>query len=136
MDKKDLIKQCRYYKGEEQNPYEVELERYEVDKSHLPPPECMKTEYRGITEREIQRLQYSYIFWEYERYWVKFSLDNEMTSYLNEISSEYKINVLKYFDNKDNVPLSLKAVLFNRYAHWHSGYGNILEDFQSWYSHY
>ncbi len=38
-----LLASCRFYKGEEENPFERELGAHEVDKSHLPPPECMKT---------------------------------------------------------------------------------------------
>ena len=36
---------CRYYHGEEQNPYEKELYAHEIDKSHLPRPGPMKEEF-------------------------------------------------------------------------------------------
>lgn len=43
--------QCRYYNGEEENPYAQKLDAHEIDKSHLPPPESMKSEYTLSPEK-------------------------------------------------------------------------------------
>lgn len=135
MDKEqELIKQCRYYNAEEQNPFVLELDKYEVDKSHLPPPECMHTEYQGISEEDLKKLQYSVNFWEYERYWVEFQINNR--EHLKSIEKEYRQFVLPHFAIDDEVPVSLKALIFDRFAHWHSGYGNVIKDFKEWYSNY
>ncbi len=136
MDKKDLIKQCRYYKGEKKNPFELKLSQHEVDKSHLPPPECMKTEYVGLSSKEQESLCYSASFWEYERYWVEFQTDKKRSEFLVQETNEYLSRIEPYFTTQDCVPPSLKALLFNRFAHWHSGYAPIIEAFKEWYSHY
>ncbi|MDL2297313.1 hypothetical protein LJC68_09750 [Bacteroidales bacterium OttesenSCG-928-B11] len=55
----------RYFKGEKENPFEKLLNKAEIDKSNLPPPECMKYEY-SLSENEVQNLQNSKMFWFYE----------------------------------------------------------------------
>ncbi|GAB6013194.1 hypothetical protein [Viscerimonas tarda] len=55
----------RYFKGEKENPFEKLLNKAEIDKSNLPPPECMKYEY-NLSENEARRLQNSKMFWFYE----------------------------------------------------------------------
>ncbi len=137
MDKKqELIKQCRYYKGEKNNPFEAELQRYEVDKSKLPPPECMKTEYKGIRQEEVMNLQMAISFWEYERAWMCISADDSYKDYINKQIETYNLHIAPEFRREDNVPISLKSILFNRFAHWHSGYGDVISDFIEWYKHY
>ena len=56
----------RYFKGEKENPFEKLLNRAEVDKSHLPPPECMIEEY-NIPDNEVEKLRNSRYFWCYEQ---------------------------------------------------------------------
>ncbi|MDR1595294.1 MAG: hypothetical protein LBS43_12560 [Prevotellaceae bacterium] len=55
----------RFFKGEKENPFEKLLNRAEIDKSHLPPPECMKYEY-NLPINEVNKLQSSKMFWFYE----------------------------------------------------------------------
>lgn len=35
---------------------------------------------------------------------------------------EYKQDVLPLYDEDDGIPLTLKALLYNRYSHWVGGY--------------
>lgn len=133
MKREELIRQCRYYKGEEENPYEKELTDHEIDKSMLPPPECMKTEYKGLTEQELKELSYKRLVWGYEKTWVRFNLDQEHSRYLDEMVDDFMACGLEDLNNADNTPISLKALLFNRYAHWSGGYGSDKEGFEAWY---
>ena len=135
MDRNDFIKQCRYYKGEKENPFDKKLSMYEVDKSHLLPPECMCTEYSGTDQKEIDTLKDKRSFWEYERCWVDFSLSDK--DYLSHIVVEYKEKGLSEYKKNDGTPISLKAILFNRYRYWHDDYSkNVIEDYKEWFNNY
>lgn len=68
-------------------------------------------------------------FWEYERKWVELSLD--ASSALEGMLAEYISNGLGAFEQTDNTPISLKAFLFNRYAHWNAG--DLISGFKKWY---
>lgn len=133
MDRNDFIKQCKYYKGEMENPFDKKLSRYEIDKSHLPPSECMCTEYSGIDPKEIDTLKNKCSFWEYERYWVDFSMSDK--GYLSYIVGEYKQRGLSEYKRNDGTPISLKAILFNRYEYWNNS-NNIINDFTEWFDNY
>lgn len=124
-----LLASCRFYKGEEENPFERELDAHEVDKSHLPPPECMKTEYRDLSEKEIERLQCSSTAWMYEQVWVQMQLAEKP---LFDCLPEYVGHGLADLCMDDDVPVSIKTLLFNRYAHW--GYSDP-DGFRVWYQH-
>lgn len=132
MTEVELIKQCRYYRGEEDNPFEKELESHEVDKSMLPPPECMHTEYRGLTAGEVHELCYKSTVWGYERTWVQFVLSGDEADYLQEIVGDFVRAGLEDLNEVDDTPISLKAVLFNRYIHWGGGYSGA-KSFREWY---
>lgn len=99
MDKADLIKNCRYYRGEEHCPSEA----------------------IGL-------------FWDYERLWVEWVLEaqeNEncdAAKRLDNMTREYLKAGYKDFSLSDGVPVSLKAILFNRFEHW-----NQSDGFQEWY---
>lgn len=125
-----LLASCHFYKGEDENPFEQELGAHEVDKSHLPPPECMHTEYQGLSDEEINRLEYSATAWKYERMWVEMSQKKD--DFLPQMAQEYINHGLSDLYPYDGVALSLKALLFNRYCHW--GYTDP-EGFRKWYQH-
>ena len=125
-----LLASCRFYKGEEENPFEQELDAHEVDKSHLPPPECMHTEYQGLTNEEIDRLECSATAWKYERMWVEMSQKKD--DFLLQMEEEYINHGLSDLYPYDGVAISLKALLFNRYCHW--GYTDP-DGFRKWYTH-
>ena len=103
MKKDDLIKQCRYYGGEEQNPYEA------GDKVML---------------------------WNWERTWVDMAANEDGGDALTLQSyvKDFEENGLKDFEAMDGVPISMKAVLFNRYYAWNE-YTTIVE-FKKWYRTY
>ena len=86
MDKQDLLKFCRYYKGEKENPH----------------PDGNDA-----------------LFWGYESKWVDEMVKD--TDFLSECITDYIGIGLSDFDKTDDTPLSLKALLFNRYCHWNSG---------------
>lgn len=69
-------------------------------------------------------------FRNYERCWVSFVLNDPI--YIAEVTNTYLIYGLEDFSVDDGVPLSLKAVLFNRYTHWSCGYYTI-DGFKEWY---
>lgn len=94
MNKDNLLKYCRYYKGEESTPKNVNT-----------------------------------TFWEYEQKWVEWMLNND--AILDDMVSVFVSNGLGAFEQKDNTPITLKALLFNRYAHW--SLGDIVEGFKKWY---
>lgn len=54
------------------------------------------------------------IFWEYERAWVGFTLAKSPV--LNSMTLEYYDYGLSDFSKNDDVPFTLKALLFNRHA--------------------
>lgn len=110
-----LLDLCGFYKGEETDPYAAELARYEVDKSHLPPPECMKTEYRGLSVQEENDLRDSSFFWGYEQCWVDFMSHGRVDPAMIEEARYYCPRSLAV---DDGVPVWYKAILMNRIQHW------------------
>lgn len=63
------------------------------------------------------------IFCFYEQIWVE--NENERADDHPRMI-EYKRDVLPFYNEEDSIPLSLKALLYNRYTHWSGGYA--LED--------
>lgn len=111
MDKKSYLQFCRYYKGEENNPYE------------------------GKDENKA-------MLWFYERAWVlemqevnadkKQVKDHISFTYVNE----YLGCGLAEFEQFDNIPTSLKALLFNRYAKSSYSMKDAIEPFKKFYKKY
>ena len=98
----DLIKYCRYYKGEEFCPEDISKDENES-------------------------------LWYYEQLWVK---RDELRDEKGYNTTGYIDYGLKDFNADDGVPITLKALLFNRYCHWSGGYGNDVEGFKKWYKKY
>ena len=87
IKKEDLIPFCRYYKGENECPYK-----------------------EGN----------SVLFWGWEKKWIVFSLSaysDEQEDLLGTMIDEYVAVGLRKFNQLDGTPVSLKALLFNRYLH-------------------
>ena len=102
MPNEEIIKCCRYYKGEKENPFEG----------------------KGI------ELQNAAMFWFYEMWWSeRINSPEDIDPFKQEIE-DYKWHGLEGFSANDGVPISLKAILFNRYSHWIQG---PVEDFKSFY---
>jgi len=77
--------------------------------------------YKG--ERECPRSCLHPNFWEYEKMWVE-NDEERAEDYPRML--EYKREVLPFYHEEDGIPISLKALLYNRYTHWCGGYA--LED--------
>ena len=67
----------------------------------------------------------------YERLWV--NMIDEDPGYLQYLINGYIQRGLELFSLDDGVPIGLKALLFNRYEHWSSGYEDIVGGFKKWY---
>lgn len=76
------------------------------------------------------------MLWFYEQKWCEFAIDNP--AYLDECIEEYKYFGLTDFSDNDNVPISLKAIFFNRFLHWGGGYNaeSDRKNFKEWYKTY
>lgn len=88
VNKEDLIKFCRYFKGEAENPWK---------------DYCIKA-----------------LFWEWENKWVEFTLKvykGQQKMFLNRMLNEYIAVGLRTFNDTDDTPATLKALLFNRYLY-------------------
>lgn len=68
-------------------------------------------------------------FWMYEKLWVDWFIKKD--NYLTEATREYLAHNLAEFQNTDDTPISLKAILFNRYSHW---LGCDVKGFKKWYT--
>jgi hypothetical protein len=130
--RKYLTLQCRYYNGEEEDPFAKELFAHEVDKSHLPPPECMKYEYK-LPPEQVAYLQNASTAWGYEKWWVEANLGD---AHFKGDIEEYHAYGCKGFEENDGTPLTMKAMFWNRYYHW----GGMLDpqstNFKEWYKTY
>lgn len=74
------------------------------------------------------------LFWEYEKKWVEVSKNpKEGSNNFNTASywlDDYLRADLASFSNDDGVPITLKALLFNRYTHWMQ----TNDGFKKWYA--
>lgn len=108
MKNNELLKYCRYYRGEKDNPY------------------SSKDNYSGY-------------FWDYEKVWVEqtaLCYKNDNTDFFDSMVEEYLHSGLAAFQQTDDTPVTLKALLYNRYSHW-SGLPMLenAEPFKNWYLH-
>ena len=101
MNKKDLLKFCRYYKGEEHNPF---------------------------------RDQNKSMLWFYERAWI-YDMLNDNNSLSSTIDDYIRVG-LGLFEQFDKIPLTLKALLFNRYAMTSNSIEEAVEPFKRFYKEY
>lgn len=70
----------------------------------------------------------------YEEDWVKFHFTGKCfgeDDYLMSVTTDYIRAGLGDFCADDSVPMSMKALLFNRFCHW--GYDETPDTFRSWY---
>ncbi|QOW09202.1 hypothetical protein Q73A0000_01935 [Kaistella flava (ex Peng et al. 2021)] len=79
--------------------------------------------YKGPGTEPINRVNNAQLLWEYERKWVE---NEEDRAENHPRVLEYRQDVLPLYNEEDGIPLSLKALLYNRYTHWCGGYA--LED--------
>lgn len=73
------------------------------------------------------------LLWNYEQVWVNSCQQNK--HYISQVVQDYIFAGLELFNLNDGTPLSLKAILFNRYQHWCGGYGwlNDINGFKNFY---
>lgn len=110
MKESDLLQYCRYYKGERENPYE------------------------GKDQNKT-------MLWLYERTWVHDTMSvvdkGEVGEVAGRILDEYTAVGLAEFENTDGVPITLKSLLFNRYAQGNmSSMMDSVEPFKKFYKRY
>ncbi|MCD8301428.1 MAG: hypothetical protein LUC44_00240 [Prevotellaceae bacterium] len=110
-DIKKLIGLCRYYNGEEENPYRAK------DKKELDDDTQNKA-----------------MLWFYERGWVNMFVQGRL---LQDYTDEYIVAGLGDFSRGDGIPTSLKALLFNRYRKCDGGtIWESAESFKEFYKRY
>lgn len=100
--KEYLIKHCRYYKGEDNSPFQDDNDA-------------------------------SY-FWDIERVWVNNNLIEDKHDILTKMVDEYHSVGLFDFQSTDNIPLTLKAMLFNRFMKGGLSMSDAVEPFKRFYS--
>lgn len=89
--------------------------------------------YKG-EENDPFRDQNKSMLWFYERAWV-FDTQNNSNK-LSYTSEEYIRLGLGQFEQFDDIPLSLKALLFNRYARTCYSIAEAVEPFKRFYKEY
>lgn len=67
---------------------------------------------------------------QYEESWVRFHFDGD--EFLLSVTLNYVRDGLGDFCANDGVPISMKAILYNRYNHWNEGHVTP-DTFRSWY---
>lgn len=110
MTREEIVNLCRYYKGEESNPYEKDHTRDGGNKSML---------------------------WFYERGWVNevmYHQQDENSGILAEYATEYINAGMADFRENDMIPISLKAMLFNRYMR--DSFDGNTEPFKKFFNQY
>ncbi len=112
MKREELIKYCRYYKGEKENPYDGKNQ-----------DAAMFWEYESIW---VDRLFSDTKF-------LKMMQDE-----LIEVAANLEDKDPQIIDNSR--PFSLVALLFNRWCKWcndcHMSYKGVVGDFERWYKKY
>lgn len=101
MKREDAISFCRYYNGNSKNDIENDL------------------------NPETQTIKKN------ERAWVELVTHDDLTDELSERLSEYLSAGLREFEKFDDTPITLKAVLFNRFIKYNERYD--IEAFKKWY---
>ena len=77
------------------------------------------------------------IFWDYERVWVKWTLEgsDSVQKQIDYYTEVYDLPDL--FPENDGTPLGLKALLFSRYDYWNGYMGGprdkYAQQFKEWY---
>lgn len=112
MKRDDLLPFCRYYKDGEENPYE------------------------GKDQNKA-------MLWFYERAWIHDTLaivekgEAGAAEDDGRVLDEYLAVGLSEFENMDDTPITLKALLFNRYSKGNmSSMSDCVEPFKEFYKRY
>lgn len=110
MKQNDLLKYCRYYRGESENPYEGK----DQDRALL-----------WLYERA----------WIHDTLGVVES--GEVGTITGRLLDEYTGVGLSEFENEDGIPITLKSLLFNRFSQGNmSSMVDCVEPFKKFYKQY
>lgn len=65
------------------------------------------------------------MLWGWEKAWIKMiqSEDEKDSEFLSKALEDYILAGLSDFEKYDDIPLTLKAILYNRFDHWNGGGG-------------
>ena len=96
--------------------------------------ECCKY-YKGEKENPYKEEQNKACLWSYERAWL-LEFANPQSRLLISYLRQYTAVGLTGFSTDDNVPITLKALLFNRYARTHYSSYEAAESFKKFYNKY
>lgn len=96
--------------------------------------ECCKY-YKGEKENPYKEEQNKACLWSYEPAWL-LEFANPQSRLLMSYLSQYTAVGLTCFSTDDNVPITLKALLFNRYARTRYSTNEAVEPFKRFYNKY
>lgn len=96
--------------------------------------ECCRY-YKGEKENPYKEEQNKACLWSYERAWL-LEFANPQSQLLMSYLSQYTAVGLTCFSTDDNVPITLKALLFNRYARTQYSPYEAVESFKRFYNKY
>lgn len=72
------------------------------------------------------------VIWDWEKSWVELSVDDDKGAFLlSSFLDEYIFCGMKDFQKYDDIPITLKALAFNRFNQWDEG-----GDFKEFYKKY
>ena len=91
--------------------------------------------YKGEKENPYKGEQNKACIWSYERAWL-LEFAKPQSRLLMSYLSQYTAVGLTCFSTDDNVPITLKALLFNRYARTHYSPYEAAESFKRFYNKY
>ena len=91
--------------------------------------------YKGEKENPYKGEQNKACLWSYERAWL-LEFAKPQSRLLMSYLSQYTAVGLTCFSTHDGVPITLKALLFNRYARTHYSPYEAAESFKRFYNKY
>ena len=91
--------------------------------------------YKGERENPYKEEQNKACLWSYERAWL-LEFTKPQSRLLMSYLSQYTAVGLTCFSTDDNVPITLKALLFNRYARTQYSNYEAVESFKRFYNKY
>ncbi|EFC71235.1 hypothetical protein [Prevotella sp. oral taxon 299] len=91
--------------------------------------------YKGEKENPYKEEQNKACLWSYERAWL-LEFTKPQSRLLMSYLSQYTAVGLTCFSTDDNVPITLKALLFNRYARTQYSNYEAVESFKRFYNKY
>lgn len=111
MNREDYLQFCRYYKGEDSNPYDGKDNN-----------KAMLWFYESAWLHEMKEIQQD----------EKQEKEHTLFVYIDE----YVNCGLGDFEKTDDIPISLKALLFNRYARGSYSMQDAIKPFKTFYKKY